>query len=54
MDMNFDHLWSANVGKMKKSIIRELLKLTRNPKSFLLPVDFRIPNFFRFRTFRNA
>ncbi len=29
MEMNFDHLWSSNVKKMKKSIIRELLKLTQ-------------------------
>ena len=32
MDMNFEHLWSSNVGKMKKSIIRELLKLTQKPE----------------------
>lgn len=32
MEMQFDHLWSANVGRMKKSIIRELLKLTQKPE----------------------
>jgi len=32
MELNCDHLWSSNVKKMKKSIIRELLKLTQKPE----------------------
>jgi 2-aminoadipate transaminase len=32
MEKNFDYLWSDNVKKMKKSIIRELLKLTQRPE----------------------
>lgn len=46
MEANFDHLWSDSILKMKKSVIRELLKLTQKDEIISFAGGLPDPNLF--------